>query len=642
MTPGPALGEPGNRLGLPHHDGSPRYVSNQTPRLGDWVTVLLRVPRTVAVDSVYVRTVRDGEQHFVGAREVGTTAADTWWSAELECHNRVTAYRWLISGTTWPYAWLNGTGLHTRDVADAADFRLVAHDHPAPTWTEGAVVYQVFPDRFARSAAADTRPAPDWAIPKSWDEQPEMTGSAVVSKQFYGGDLDGVVENIDHVAALGADAIYLTPIFPARSNHRYDATDFDTVDPLLGGDPALRRLTRAAHEHGLKVIGDLTTNHCGDAHPWFVAARAPRRRGTPVPPERDFFYWDADGDYVGWLGVRSLPKFNHASAELRRRLVESAAGPVRKWLGRSGGLDGWRIDVANMTGRQGAVDLNHEVARSLRDTMDRHHPGALLIAEHGHDYTPDLTGDGWHGVMNYLGFCKPVWTWLARRDLPEGFLGSPMPVPNLPGDAVVATMREVTSQVAWQQLVHSFNLLGSHDTARIHSLVGGDPALVEAGAGLLLTMPGIAMITYGDEIGMPGLFGEDGRRPMPWDEHDWDHRILTAYRELVGVRRQSVALRTGGLRWVYAGADALVFLRECETEVALVHVSRAAHDPVRLRTSDLPGIADGRTAYGPNMRVGARTVTLRANGAGVRIRIWTPTDDGPSPRRVPTRRGEEG
>jgi alpha-glucosidase len=175
--------------------------------------------------------------------------------------------------------------------------------------------------------------------------------------------------------------------------------------------------------------------------------------------------------------------------------------------------------------------------------------------------------------------------------------------------------------------VHSFNLVGSHDVPRIRTLVG--PDAVEAAAGLLFTFPSMPMLTYGDEIGMEGTFGEDGRRPMPWDEKDWDAKTLEVYRGLIAARQRSVALRRGGLRWVHADGDAMVYLRETLDEVALVHVARAAHEPVVLDPRHLAGIGSGTSEYGPRPKIGKRAVTLSATGPGVSIWTWRPTDDGP-------------
>ena len=163
-------------------------------------------------------------------------------------------YRWLLDGVPDGYQWLNGEGLHAHDVTDAADFRLTTHAAP-PSWAQDAVLYQIFPDRFAKSV---DRPVPAWAVPQRWDD-PVIGNGPETPYQLYGGDLDGITAHLDHIASTGANTVYLTPVFPARSNHRYDASTFDVVDPQLGGDAALARLSDALHARGMRLLGDLTT-----------------------------------------------------------------------------------------------------------------------------------------------------------------------------------------------------------------------------------------------------------------------------------------------------------------------------------------------------------------------------------------------
>jgi alpha-glucosidase len=572
----------------PHHDGSPLHVSTTAPALGDTVTVFARVPTSAGVRQVHVRTTPDGEPRFTAAAVDRTANGEVWWRAEVEVRNPVTNYRFLLDGA----AWLTAAGVVAHDVPDATDFRLVAYD-PPPEWAADAVVYEIFPDRFARSTAADARPLPDWAIPCDWERTPVIGRGPETEYQFYGGDLDGIAARLDHIAALGANTVYLTPIFPARSNHRYNASSFDQVDPLLGGDEAFTRLAAAVHERGWRLIGDITTNHSGDTHPWFDV------------PEKELYYFDGDGEYESWLGVKTLPKLNWGSTELRRRFV----AVLTRWLDR---LDGWRVDVANMTGRRGADAYTHEVAALLRRAVVAARPDALLVAEHGHDATGDLDRDGWHGTMNYAGFLRPLWSWLrcADLDLPD-FLGVPGGVPRRDGPAAVATMRAFAALQSWRSLTASWNLLGSHDTARIRTVVG-DAAAGEVAAGLLMTMPGTPMIFAGDEWGLRGENGEASRTPMPWHREN-DPATFGYYRALVGLRHAHPALRRGGLRWVHVDADTLVFLREAADEAVLVLARRAPGRPVRL-----PGLSAAVNIYGgapdlpPDPRLPADGPTFQA------------------------------
>jgi alpha-glucosidase len=195
-------------------------------------------------------------------------------------------------------------------------------------------------------------------------------------------------------------------------------------------------------------------------------------------------------------------------------------------------------------------------------------------------------------------------------------------VPRLGGCAVLETMREFSAIVPWRTVQHSLTLVGSHDTTRVRSLVGADDRVVDVAAGLLMTMPGIPMVTYGDEIGMLGSFGEDGRRPMPWDEKQWDTRLLRVYRGLIAARRSSVALRHGGLRWVHADDDALVFLRQSPEETALVHCARAAHATLTIPARRLTGVGKARSVYGAGLAQQAGTVSLVADHPQVNVWVW--------------------
>ena len=433
----------------PHHDGSPLYVSHDRPSLGDVLTLRVRVPYAAdgspGATEVVLRTVRDGEPAISRAEQVADDGAATWWEVALRIVNRVTSYRFLVSTGPADFRWLTATGVHARDVTDGGDF-LISTEHRLPGWVPDQVGYQVFPDRFGRTETG--APVPDWAIPCEWD-QPVVHKGPNVPFQWYGGTLDGVAEHLDQLHALGATLLYLTPVFEAWSTHRYDAVAFDRVDPLLGGDEALQRLVDAVHAHGLRLMGDLTTNHTGEHHDWFERALA-----DPDSVERGFYrFSDAHPHgYAAWFDIASLPKLDHGSSELARRLYLGGDSVTARWLRR--GLDGWRVDVANMTGRMGADDLAHAVAEALRRTIDEVTEDGWLLAEHGHDATSDLTGPGWHGTMDYAGFTRPLWCWLnggspAGPGLPHGldYLGLPVDIPVLPASAAVATMRDVHGSI---------------------------------------------------------------------------------------------------------------------------------------------------------------------------------------------------
>lgn len=613
------MGEPArNAFGLlPHHDGSATYLPQPPTELGDGFDVFLRVPADSPVQQVAVRQVADGEPVSVRAELDRIEPSGTrWHRARLTQVNPLTRYRFLTDGGDLGYQWITAAGPRDYDPSDAGDF--VSSIHPGgPAWLADAIAYQIFPDRFARSGRVD-QSLPDWAVRRPWGDD-NVSGGVEGARQLYGGDLYGAKAHLDHIASLGANLLYLTPVFPGPSNHRYNASTFDRVDPLLGGDSAYAELIDAVHRRGMRIIGDLTTNHTGSQHEWFAAAQA-----DPQAPSAGYYYFtEHPHGYVGWMGHRGLPKLNYADAGVLRDLVNSTRAPLRRYLRPPFGLDGWRIDVANMTARHGADDRNHEVARAIRAVLTAERPDAYLVGEHFHDFTGDLDGSGWQGVMNYAGFTKPIWSWLARPGLAmDDWMGVPRPGwPRLPGPSCVASMQAFTS-IGWQHRMASMNIISSHDSPRIRT-IAGDPALVEVAAAAMFSMPGVPMIWAGDEIGMEGLSGEAGRKPFPWQRPDrWDTTTLSIFRRLAQVRHDCPALRGGSLRWLHVDADRLAFARESEEEIAVVLLARAAGPEIPL-ASDAFGLQDGEKfdrlySSGPDESVGLPQI-LPGSGPGVWI-----------------------
>jgi alpha-glucosidase len=598
----------------PHHDGSETYVPDPNPKLGGKVTVFLRVPRASEVSSAWVRVINDGEPELIRAEVDRQDKRDTWLRAELPVVNPIVSYRWLLDGGEHSYQWLNGTGLHEHDVPDAADFRLSTYE-PPPQWATGTM-YQIFPDRFAKSV---DRQAPAWAKPAAWDD-PVIGEGPDTPRQFYGGDLDGITAHLEHIASLGVGTIYLTPFFPAKSNHRYNASTFREVDPLLGGDEAMARLAAAAQARGIRLMGDLTTNHCGDTHEWFRAALA-----DPNAPEAKFFFFkNHPHSYDGWWGMKEMPIFDHRSAELRRRLYDGLDSVVAKWLGPHA-LDAWRIDVANMTGIHGDINVSREVATTIRRTMAQVTSESFLQAESNHDASRDLLGDGYQGTMNYAAFTRPLWQWLLPPQT-RPYVHSKYPMlPNLPGGLVVKAMQELSGVTPWQATLHAMNLIGSHDTHRVASLLG-DPKLVDVAFGMLAAYPGVPMIYAGDEIGLAMMGPEYARIPMPWAHPErWDMKRLEYTKALFGTRAKSVALQRGGLRWLFVGDDALVFLREAPSETVLVHATRAKHTQVRIPKDVVGEELEGLAGTSDLRANDDGMITLSAEGAG--FGLWRLAED---------------
>lgn len=602
----------------PHHDGSQAYVPVRPTAVGQEFDVLLRVPEASAVTRVAGRVVIDGEAYPVPAVVERRDPAATWWRCRLVQGNPVVNYRFLTDGGPHGYRWVTAAGPVDHDPTDDGDFRSSIYGG-GPAWLDSAVAYQIFPDRFAASGRVDV-PVPEWAIPAAWDDDPLWEDRALRPRHFFGGDLFGVAEHLDHLVDLGVNLIYLTPVFPSRSNHRYDATSFDHVDPLLGGDEALVELVAAAHARGLRVIGDFTTNHTGSGHEWFIAAQS-----DASVDEAGFYYFAAHPDgYVGFHDHPALPKVDQSNPILRERMITSADSPIRRYLRPPFELDGWRIDVANMTGRHGSIDVTAEVARDLRATVLDERPDGYLVAEHLHDFRGDLAGAGWHGVMNASGFTDPILCWLAQEEPPFGlWLSEPWEGwRGWPGGEALATIRAF-SAAPWQNLVSSFNLIGSHDTVRVATLIADEGRRIVA-VGAMMTFPGVPMVWAGDELGLTGVSGEAGRRTMPWEHRErWNESMRSAYRDLIGARRRSSALRGGSMRWLHVDDDRMVFLREDAAEVVLVALARATGPDIAVASSSI-GVhpeAESDSLFG-NTPLRAQGESLILPGDGPSVGIW--------------------
>ena len=372
----------------------------------------------------------------------------------------------------------------------------------------------------------------------------------------------------------------------------------------------------------MRVMGDLTTNHTGDGHEWFTAAQA-----DPESEEAGYYYFtDHPDGYVSWLGVRSLPKLDYSSPELRERVYGSDDSVLAGPLTGEDGLDGWRIDVANMTGRLGAQDVNHEVSGGIAARMREAAPESWLLAEHFYDAGPDTRHDGWHGVMNYAGFTRPVWAWLNTG--PEGVryaaTHTSAPLPASGAAEAVRAMRATNAGLPWRVRTHSVNALSTHDSARFRTVVG-DPVLQAVGVAAQATLPGVPFVFAGDEIGLEGRDGENSRRPMPWHRpEDWDREVLAAHRRLLALHKDLPALQTGGLRWLDAGEHHMTFLRSLGDQVVLVHLTDGPHDErvTALADLDAEGLEAVERVGGVRFRVDDK-VEIAAEGPGHLVAVGT-------------------
>lgn len=559
-----------NWLDTIYHSGATPYVSELFPKLGDSVTIRVRVALNAPIKRLFLRTFPDGEQHFAPM----TLADSGLYEAELSIAEPVVHYRFVVESADGLF-WLTAKGAQHHEPLDTFDFRIIAN-YTAPDWLHKTVFYQIFPDRFANGDPDNDIQPEDFEYrghrPKTfaWEQPPDP--NTIFPLVFYGGDLVGVRQRLDHIEKLGINAIYFNPLFTSKSNHKYDGSDYEHVDPSLGGDDALISLREELNRRNMRYLLDIVPNHCGFAHTWFQTARENRDA-----PETAFFtFHNHPDDYATWLGVWSLPKLNYNSYELRRRMYGSE-GVIRKWLKGGFSADGWRVDVANMLGRQGETQIGDEISREIRAAVKETNPNAYLLGENFFDATPQLQGDQYDGAMNYAGFTHPLLYWLIGFHLRAWGMGEEIwsDVP-FTTQALIDTWRERMAVIPWQIQLQQFNLLGSHDTPRIRSLVKEDDALHRLAVAVLLTFPGVPSIYYGDEIGMVNDEHLDQRGCMIWDEDRWDHDLLAFYQELIELRTTNSALQRGSFQVVDFSADSFAYIRQSESDTILLIANRGA------------------------------------------------------------------
>jgi glycosidase len=476
-----------------------------------------------------------------------------------------------------------GTGRMTSTRGDAFRITIYARGFTTPAWLQGAVVYSIFPDRFrngdptndyCRAGATVGCPTFYGNVPAllhpTWNEPLEDSrATGVFNRDFFGGDLQGVTEMLDHLKFIGVDAIWLTPIFKARSNHRYDTDDYLQVDPALGGDAAFAQLSAAAKARGIHLILDGVFNHTSSDSRYFDRySRYPEILGACESPSSPFRSWyEIRGtevpctNYSGFANLDTLPTLNDESQAVRDFVYRGSDSVIRHWVTR--GADGWRLDVAH--------ELSHPWWRDFRTAVKGYAPDTPLIGEITAgpvDATEYLFGDELDGVMNYR--FRQIANGFARQ---TAWTDSSGTIPPLRPSQAAHALQAIYEDYPKQAAAVSFNLVDSHDTNRALSVLTepGDTYQVaterqQLVALLQFTAFGAPMVYYGDEAGIdaPGRsgFGDPyNRAPYPWADASGNvdtygppaDFMLSWYTRLGALRRSLPALRAGSLVTLFAG-----------------------------------------------------------------------------------------
>ena len=607
-------------------DETESYRMPFEPKVGDTVKIRIRTKRG-NVDMVCLISgqekkkmelveTRDGFDYYETKLLVGTETIHYYFE--------------LFSGKV--HCYYNRFGI-VKDLDEHYAFGIVP-GFETPDWAKGAVMYQIFVDRFCNGDKSNDVVTNEYSYisapvqkVEDWNRPPQ----AMDVRDFYGGDLQGVWDKLDYLQDLGIDVIYFNPIFVSPSNHKYDIQDYDYVDPHYGkivkdgGEPLnwgdqdnshaskyiqrvtdyenleasnrfFARFVEEVHKRGMKVILDGVFNHCGSFNKWLDRERiyenqAGYEKGAYVSadsPYRSFFLfhnqndWPYNKDYDGWWGHETLPKLNYEASD---SLYEYIMKVARKWVSPPYNVDGWRLDVAADLGHSN--EYNHKFWRDFRKNVKEANPNAIILAEHYGDAKSWLEGDQWDTVMNYDAFMEPV-TWFLTGmekhsdEYNEGMYGN--------SDCFIGAMKYHMASFYAPSLMVAMNELSNHDHSRFltrtNHKVGRvanlgshaaseniNKAVLREAVVMQMTWPGAPTVYYGDEAGVCGFTDPDNRRTYPWGNEDKE--LIEFHKEMIAIHKGNEEFIKGSLKFLANDYQLLCYGRFTNTQRSVIAINNS-------------------------------------------------------------------
>ncbi len=595
-------------------DGTEGYVYPPEPKESELVTFRFRTAKD-DVDRVGLVTSADT---YVLEKEC-TQGEFDYYTFETRLGEEPFRYCFEVQSGTEKY-YYGRCGI-SREILEYYNF-VVVPGFSTPDWAKGAVMYQIFTDRFYNGDKSNDVETNEYYYigdysqrVTNWDKYPANMGV----REFYGGDLQGVMDKLDYLQDLGVEVVYFNPLFVSPSNHKYDIQDYDYIDPHYGkivddggevlpngvtdnsqatkykkrttglknleaSNELFIKLVEELHRRGMKVILDGVFNHCGSFNKWMDRERIyegeedyePGAYVSADSPYRSYFRffkegpenWPYNGNYDGWWGHDTLPKLNYEdSVKLENYILYIG----RKWVSPPYNVDGWRLDVAADLGRSN--EYNHEFWQKFRRAVKDANPNALILAEHYGDPSDWLKGDEWDTVMNYDAFMEPV-TWFLTGmekhsdEAREELLG------NI--DNFIGSMAHHMSNMLTPSLQVAMNELSNHDHSRFltrtNHMVGRvehlgpeaaneyvNKAVMREAVVMQMTWVGAPTVYYGDEAGVCGFTDPDNRRTYPWGHEDQE--LIAFHKEAIRIHKEHPALKTGSLKILGGEENILSYAR---------------------------------------------------------------------------------
>ena len=610
-------------------DGTEYYRTPAEPREGDEVTIRFRTQRN-NVDAVYL--VCDGKHIEMEVTE--TAKGFDYYSARITMGSKVSRYHFeIIYGSLTCYYNTQGVRM---EYEERMDFEIYP-GYETPDWAKGAVMYQIYIDRFYNGDKSNDVETGEYFYigdvstkVDNWEKTPAVMGV----REFYGGDLQGILDKLDYLQDLGVEVLYLNPAFVSPSNHKYDCQDYDYIDPHYGkivedcdgllnpGDREnahaykyIRRVTdkrnleasnelfaklvEEVHKRGMRVILDGVFNHCGSFNKWMDRERIyENQEGYPKgayvsadSPYRDFFdfkdtnRWPYNPTYDGWWTHDTLPKLNY---EASTTLYDYILKVGKKWVSPPYNVDGWRLDVAADLGHSN--EFNHQFWKDFRRAVKEANPEAIILAEHYGNPEGWLLGDEWDTVMNYDAFMEPI-TWFLTGmekhsdEYREDLYGN--------SEAFIGAMRTHMRSLHMSALYTAMNELSNHDHSRFLTRTnrkvgrvsyagaaaasqGINPAVMREAVVLQMTWPGAPTVYYGDEAGVCGFTDPDNRRTYPWGKED--QQMLDFHRSMIKLHKEYEVIRKGSLNFLWNDYQGLSYGRFSDNEQMIVILNNLAED----------------------------------------------------------------
>ena len=604
-------------------DGTSDYVIPAEPGIHEKVRLRFRTARD---DAQEVCLISGGEA--LQMQKISSGEVFDYYETEVQLTDTMFVYYFRIKSESEELCY-HRCGVSEHPV-EYYNFRIMP-GFSTPAWAKGAVMYQIFVDRFCNGDPSNDVEDGEYVYigepvckVKDWNEFP----AAMDIRRFHGGDLQGVLDKLDYLEELGVEVIYFNPLFVSPSNHKYDIQDYDYIDPHYGviiedggevlpegekdntratkyqkrtGDirnleasnRLFAKLVEEMHTRGMRVILDGVFNHCGSFNKWMDRERIyePQpeyEKGAYVSaqsPYRDFFHffdereeaWPYNKNYDGWWGHDTLPKLNYEDSPT---LEEYILNIGKKWVSPPYNADGWRLDVAADLGYSN--EYNHIFWENFRKAVKSANPQALILAEHYGDPGEWLQGDEWDSVMNYDAFMEPL-TWFLtgmekhsderRTDL----WGN--------ADKFVNTMNHFMASMLTPSLQVAMNELSNHDHSRFltrtNHIVGRvaqlgrkaaeegiNLAVMREAVAVQMTWVGAPTVYYGDEAGVCGFTDPDSRRTYPWGQEN--RELVEFHKEMIRIHKREKPLRTGSLKMLSWSSNVLAYARFQEGEQIIV------------------------------------------------------------------------